>query len=232
MVEAGEFAHGVRGSVKPVFNDIVMLEGPSEQQTLHDTNHELVHTFGRKVFSIKKRDDGGKNIIIQRVGYGSFKNNFFMTFNEAITEMINLETLAYCQTRGGVDYITGCDIGYPAAVIFFDMLINKLAERSGVSGQELRKDFYTGYFNGRFKYLHLFNQYLGRRALQEIADLPKHVFTDKPTEHTSTLFKKIFKEADLNYDEFVEKLNGYNVGENIKLHCGVEVSKNIQSSKT
>ncbi len=237
MTKAGELGYESLGASKFPTNDTVILEQKNERETLRNTNHELIHALGRAVISAQKRGDGEPNIVAYRSGYGSYRKNTFLVFNEVMTEMINLESLAHYQKMEGVDYITGCKVGYFVAVIFFDMLIAKLAEKSGLSGQDLRRDLYTGYFTGEFKYLNLFNKYLGDGALKKIASLPGDAFdlvggVGGSVKYTDLLFKDLLKESYLDYDEFIKRVEKYNAGEDEKLYCGVEISKNIKSPKT
>jgi len=232
MAEAGEFSHDVQGCVITEAGDAVILEQKNERVVLERTNHELIHMLGRIVVDAKKRDGNQINFFIHKIGYTDERKKQFDVFSEAITEMINLESLAYYQKTTGTDYITGCKVGYFVAVIFFDMLIAKLAEKSGLSGQEIRKDLYTGYFTGQFKYLSLFNKHLGEGTLKKIAGLPKYVLGGMgTTESTEFLFKDKFKEAGLDYYEFLDKIERYYAGKEVKLYCGVEVSKNVKPSK-
>ena len=161
------------GSFKS-YGTIFVVDFGKAPQTFGYLNHELVHSNSAIRFNASKRKDNFFDVSDQFIGYYNFKNKKFNVLNEALTEMINIETLDYFRNneKHGKDILGSYHLSYKPEVLFFDLLIEEAGKRLNMCSNQIRNELYKGYFTGSFKPLNLFEKAFGKGTLKTLADMP------------------------------------------------------------
>lgn len=187
-----------------------------EQDMFHRLGHELVHALSRHLIKVELTED--KNLVDFNGGlYGleNRANNAFHLFNEAVTEMINLEILTYLQETKGTISGKETGIGYPFAVIYFDLLFDKLAVTLNTDPNELRKKFYTAYFLGDASVYDLFRKaFPGSEAVKILARI------NEETDLGQVIRDNVF---GIDITELQRINTRYNNGEEVVLKSGLKI---------
>lgn len=198
----------------PITNDISLPEQPTEEKTLVDTNHELVHQFSRQLLSVHRRSDGWRNIESYFLGYQH--NGKFQFFNEIITEMVNAEQLQFLLETKGIDY-TQTQRGYHPGLLFFDMVLDKVSSSLNIDRREMQADLYRGLFKGDMTVIRPFRSVFDHETVQILADFDR-------TYATSAAVLGVFADKfGINEEEYRQKVTEYEQGKEVEFLGGMKI---------
>ncbi len=141
---------------------------------LGSANHELLHVAGFRLIGIVQ---SGDNARVERhvAGYLDERNDDFLFFNEAMTELTNMDVIR--TTWSGTPALAAhadayTNIGYAPAMIFLNALIRDLATKSGHSADEVLATLQVQYFGGGTEGLELLRAVYGAAGIDVIRTLP------------------------------------------------------------
>ncbi|MBI4016983.1 MAG: hypothetical protein HY363_04805 [Candidatus Aenigmarchaeota archaeon] len=193
-------------------NEIILCD----TYTINDLNHELVHSCAHKEIKITRKASRNYTVLIVDVPhYGFFHNDSFKGFNEAITEMINVEILGFHTGRTGQNYSDG-KIAYHEAVLFFDILLKNAAQKLGKDISALLQQVYEGYYFGNEP--NFIKHAFGEESYNVVARI-------KPLDSLPTSAVSLEKQLGINYDEYLQKLARYEAGDTVSVldNCKIQI---------
>lgn len=167
----------IAGCANNLSREIILAEEMAEQLP-YAFNHEVVHQLsaGR----IKTRFDTQAGFLAkaesESMGYRT-RTGKFLFFNEALTDLVNMEILQSVKDQHGQDYLQTKQLGYAPEAVLLDALIEKTGEASG-QGDKFRKDLYRGLFTGDVEALRTIERHLGKGTLAQLADAQPQTYAD------------------------------------------------------
>lgn len=183
-------------------------------------SHELIHSLATVKFDVKiSENNESSQLSIQEpytYGYKNVKNKSFFLFNEAITEMLNIEIADNMRINNQPDYLTNNTIGYGETVIFLDALIKKTAQLNNLSEKEIRYSLYKGYLKGDHSYLRIFKKTFGIEAIKFLSILDNS--------HASlSNIRVVAEKFGLDVEQLKNKCEQY-----VEQHQTIQIMENIQ----
>ena len=223
----------IRGESRIMFRskEIFSLEIEGhERQTLAFLAHELVHAMARHSLFVERSEKDGEHLKILKefmTGYENVRTKTFFFLNEIVTEMIKIEILDYMRRGKREDLLTGVSIAYHPAVIFFNKVVEKAAEKLNSSAEDLRKRIYTGYFVGDIKALKIFEEAFGKGTLKEFAQLRRNTnFSEWQ------LYENLCKKLGVDSSEVREEFRKYENNKEIEILGGIKLRRYLLPTAT
>lgn len=205
--------------------EIFALTMPDSRQVIRVISHEMIHLLARNSVLVERLGPTTRRLNGHLSGYANPRKRSLVYLNEMITETMNIEALNFQRKDDpDKDYITDVDMGYPSGVIFMDMAIQKIAEATEKTHEEVRRFLFTGYIKGETKNLNIFEKIFGPGTLKFLATIR----TESDFRDLRILSDHILK---LDTREFRDKITKYENGEEITLFSGIKITgKNHQTS--
>lgn len=202
-----EFSRNESGFVVPANGLITIVESPySPNSTEHTVRHELIHFYQKRLTSFDHRLVGERNpwgIVGRKFGLYQRSKEGQKTFsatNEALTEMMTIDS--YGEIQGPeperVDYV------YP--VVIFDMIIQRIAQKSKYSAYELRKALYRANMSGDTASLRAFFRKIGLEGAKALTHLQVHGDYSSKSEYMSAL-KELCEKLGLSFDKVQQRVD-------------------------
>ena len=159
---------GISGVCYHPYNQILIREAPTENETMRILAHELIHAYSSQVISFVKEGNNIKHVKSKIMGYSN-DNNVFRYFDEVLTEMMTVEISDTIRKRNGKDYITNIPLGYGTDLLLFDLIFSDAANALSIGQKQLRHLLYHGYLVGDHSSLRVFDKVFGKDTLRVIA---------------------------------------------------------------
>ncbi|MBI5140506.1 MAG: hypothetical protein HZA94_03625 [Candidatus Vogelbacteria bacterium] len=196
-----------------------MEEKTQKEETMHHFSHEMVHALSNRVFHINDPDQIGREFTNVRLSFQSRQK--LANLNEAVTQMINLEILAYLRDeRDGPDYLYNIDVPYFRSVVLLDEIIRVLAKNNNENPQTIRMNLYGSYFKGATVDLKIFEEGFGKGSLKLLAEMPDKI--DLP------YLEKIERHFKIDLKGLADKINSYIKKEEVEILGGIELRRTMQ----
>jgi hypothetical protein len=212
----------------PSLGQILILDRESELANLFSLGHELIDVYSNKVIGLENYTPlSAKPPTLLRDGYANVRIGKFELFNQAVVEMINIESyfsvinnLPENDKRAIMEQMSMLEIGYLPVILLVDCLIDEASKRLGKNPQDLRRDMYRGYFDGNIQSLKFFEQAFGKGALNSIGSLNESNIFEL------YIYRFLSFKSGFDITPFLDKLKKYYISaEEIEILGGIKLKK-------
>lgn len=157
-------------------NTIRFVNSGKQAEMVSAFNHELTHSGSHKTVHAVRDTENPEQLPdmdkYPRYGFANTRNGAFSAFNEAVTEMINLEMLYdYKIKNPGKKYLNNIEPCYQTNIIVFDAILEEAAKKLKQDKKFILDKVYLSYYDGNIKRLDFLEKAFGEGTLKKIANL-------------------------------------------------------------